>query len=250
MSDVFLAAYHGGLGDYLQFSTLAEEYYKQANRKTFIWDKAFFRNDEIFQLISTNPYIYGKKCGDWNAGDYPGMMCVPKTDSTISNWEISHGLIPTNKYPKIYYEPKLNQNLNNVVLIDVSSISINYETSKISQACKKLRSDLSDKTFLNVKFKNSINSFKGVNIAHDGKHNKYNIDSDGELEIENIFHYCDVIASSFGIVTLFSGQSVLSCAIKQYNKNLQIYCIVPSNTFLSHKEKKSFIYDNINYISV
>ena len=36
MNDVFLKAYHGGLGDALQFSTLPEEFYKQEGRKTYI----------------------------------------------------------------------------------------------------------------------------------------------------------------------------------------------------------------------
>ena len=34
MSDVYLKAWHGGLGDALQFSTLPEEFEKQQGRKT------------------------------------------------------------------------------------------------------------------------------------------------------------------------------------------------------------------------
>ena len=36
MSDVYLKAWHGGLGDALQFSTLPEEFEKQQGRKTYI----------------------------------------------------------------------------------------------------------------------------------------------------------------------------------------------------------------------
>ena len=50
-SDVYLAAYHGGLGDSLQFSTLPEEFYKQQGRKTYVWGGATFRNQEIYDLV-------------------------------------------------------------------------------------------------------------------------------------------------------------------------------------------------------
>ena len=51
MNDVFLKAYHGGLGDALQFSTLPEEFYKQEGRKTYIVEDAPFRNQEIYDLV-------------------------------------------------------------------------------------------------------------------------------------------------------------------------------------------------------
>ena len=50
MNDVFLKAYHGGLGDALQFSTLPEEFYKQEGRKTYIVEDAPFRIPEIYDL--------------------------------------------------------------------------------------------------------------------------------------------------------------------------------------------------------
>ena len=51
MSDVILAAFHGGLGDNLQFSTLPEEFYKQQGRDTYISSQASFRNQEIYDLV-------------------------------------------------------------------------------------------------------------------------------------------------------------------------------------------------------
>ena len=66
MNDVFLKAYHGGLGDALQFSTLPEEFYKQEGRKTYIVEDAPFRNQEIYDLVwGKNPYVLGKKEGEW-----------------------------------------------------------------------------------------------------------------------------------------------------------------------------------------
>ena len=41
-SDVYLAAYHGGLGDSLQFSTLPEEFYKQQGKKNICMGRCYF----------------------------------------------------------------------------------------------------------------------------------------------------------------------------------------------------------------
>ena len=51
MSDVYLKAWHGGLGDALQFSTLPEEFSKQQDRKTYIVADAPFRNEGIYDLV-------------------------------------------------------------------------------------------------------------------------------------------------------------------------------------------------------
>lgn len=72
MNNVILSAYHGGLGDNLQFSTLPEEFFKQQGRETYIWSRSKFRNPEIYDLVwGNNPYIKGIKDGEWNAGDTP-----------------------------------------------------------------------------------------------------------------------------------------------------------------------------------
>ena len=51
MSDVYLKAWHGGLGDALQFSTLPVEFSKQQDRKTYIVADAPFRNEGIYDLV-------------------------------------------------------------------------------------------------------------------------------------------------------------------------------------------------------
>ena len=72
MSDVLIKAYHGGLGDCLQFSTLPEQFSKQQGRDTYVLDESNFRNKEIYDLVwGCNPYIKGVKSGHWNAGDIP-----------------------------------------------------------------------------------------------------------------------------------------------------------------------------------
>ena len=102
MSDVYLKAWHGGLGDALQFSTLPEEFSKQQDRKTYIVEDAPFRNEGIYDLVwDKNPYVLGKKFGEWNAGDLPsipyredGFLEENGTGNMIPNWEKFHGLKP------------------------------------------------------------------------------------------------------------------------------------------------------------
>ena len=141
MSDVYLKAWHGGLGDALQFSTLPEEFEKQQGRKTYIVADAPFRNEGIYDLVwDKNPYVYGKKFGEWNAGDIPsipyredGFLEKNGTGNMILNWEKFHGLQPTNKYPKIYYEPEKDKGVNDLFIVDFTSTTVSDNPTKLSQ---------------------------------------------------------------------------------------------------------------------
>ena len=75
MSNVYLKAWHGGLGDALQFSTLPEEFSKQQGRRTYILEDAPFRNSGIYDLVwGQNPFVLGKRKGKWSAGDLPEIF--------------------------------------------------------------------------------------------------------------------------------------------------------------------------------
>ena len=238
MSDVILAAFHGGLGDNLQFSTLPEEFHKQQGRDTYISSQASFRNQEIYDLVwGCNPYIKGIKDGDWSAGDTPDRHRVIESDC-ISNWEALHGLKPTNKYPKIYYEPEKISSFDNVILVDLSSISITYDEEKILKLYDAVRKTHEGMVFLEVEFTNKI---KGATIIEP--------DVTGVVEIESIFTYVDLMYSSFGVISLHSGQNHLAAAIKnQYNNDLEVYCLMDEYEYQRQKDKSIFVFDNVNYL--
>lgn len=243
MSDIFLKAYHGGLGDNLQFSTLPEEFAKQQNRKTYIDDSASFRNPEIYDLVwKCNPYVLGKKQGEWNAGDLPTISYTNSTNNTISNWEQCHGLAPTNKYPKIYYTPKHRDEFANTFIVDLSSITIPYDQEQLNRIVDQLQATYSTKIFKSISFSCQINN--------EGHHNKYNISNITPCMINDIFEYCDVVSSSYGFIGLSSGSSHLSSALKaQYAKDLISICIMPKFWHDEHKRKGLFLFDNIEYIT-
>ena len=238
MDDVILAAFHGGLGDNLQFSTLPEEFHKQQGRDTYIWSQASFRNQEIYDLVwGHNPYVKGIKDGDWSAGDTPDRHRVIESDC-ISNWEALHGLKPTNKYPKIYYEPEKISSFDNVILVDLSSISITYDEEKILKLYDAVRKTHEGMVFLEVEFTNKI---KGATIIEP--------DVTGVVEIESIFTYVDLMYSSFGVISLHSGQNHLASAIKnQYNNDLEVYCLMDEYEYQRQKDKSIFVFDNVNYL--
>ena len=238
MDDVILSAFHGGLGDNLQFSTLPEEFHKQQGRDTYISSQASFRNQEIYDLVwGCNPYIKGIKEGDWSAGDTPDRHRVIESDC-ISNWEALHGLKPTNKYPKIYYEPEKFSSFDNVILVDLSSISITYDAEKILKLYDAVKKTHEGMVFLSVEFTNKI---KGATIIEP--------DVTGVVEIESIFTYVDLMYSSFGVISLHSGQNHLAAAIKnQYNNDLEVYCLMDEYEYQRQKDKSIFVFDNVNYL--
>ena len=232
MSDVYLKAWHGGLGDALQFSTLPEEFEKQQGRKTYIVADAPFRNEGIYNLVwDKNPYVHGKKFGEWNAGDIPsipyredGFLEKNGTGNMIPNWEKFHGLQPTNKYPKIYYEPEKDKGVNDLFIVDFTSTTVSDNPTKLSQVLETLRREYSDKKFISVEF-SDINVKKCYND---------DIKFDGYIEVENIFRYCDLISSVYGYVSLHSGGTHLSSALKEYSPNLKSICILSKELSLIH----------------
>ena len=239
----YLRTYHGGLGDALAFSTLPEEFYKQLGAKTFILKSTKFRNKEIYDLVfGCNPYVKGLKEGPWNAGDPPNLQFKNIENNMIKNIELQNGLKPKNIYPRVYYEPKYKNNLSNILLVDISSITINYDFKILRKLIKEIRSKNPGKELLKVNFKKISLSNQ---ISKEVNDNSF---YDGVMDIENIFDYSDKIASSYGIICLSSGVSHLSTALKFYARHLRIFCIMDYEWFYYHLQKGIYIFDNVEYV--
>ena len=101
-----------------------------------------------------------------------------------------------------------------------------------------MKKEYSDKRFLCVDFTTqSVSS------------NFYDSGYDGCVEVESIFRYCDLIASSYGILTLSSGASHMSSAIKDYSPNLKSVCVMSKKWYNYHKERGLFFFDNVDYVT-
>ena len=247
MSDVYLKAWHGGLGDALQFSTLPEEFSKQKGRKTYIVKDAHFRNPGIYDLVwGKNPYVLGKKEGIWNAGDLPnipyrkeGFLEINGPGNMISNWEKFHILEPTNIYPKVYYEPEKHTDIKDIFIVDFTSTTVNDDSKKVAECLDKIRNEYPDRKFISV-------SFQDIEVKNDFSGD---IKFDGYIEVENIFRYCDLISSVYGYVSLHSGGTHLSSALKKYSPELKSICILSEPWYNEHKVVDNhFLFDNVNYI--
>ena len=92
---------------------------KTTRKKNLYVAECTFRNEGIYDLVwDKNPFVVGKKFGEWNAGDLPsipyredGFLEENGTGDMIPNWEKFNGLKPTNKYPKVYYEPEKDKGI-------------------------------------------------------------------------------------------------------------------------------------------
>ena len=276
---IIISSYYGGLGDNLAYSTLPEEFFKQKRIKVSFSKFANFRNKEIYDLIwKRNPYVFFKvkKKNTINIGTTARFL---KKYNVIQNHEKIHGLDVRNKYPKIYYTPK-KKKLNKTFLVDISAVSLSYskaEQDQIIQKIAQIKKKYKNYKFINVIFKKKLTTERELNFFYKikfflknkkilfdslksdirgiysylGMHFLYQQKLDDLIEIKSIFDYCDYIASCSGFISLHSGQSHLSSAIKnQFNKKLKSFCIVQKKWYSLHKNNGLFIFDNINYVII
>lgn len=218
----------GGLGDNLQFSTLPEKF-SEKSIEVFISDKNSYRSHEIKELVWTkNPYVKGISSQPSNIGS-----CIPyrrkySDKSIVFNQEACHGLEPTNETPKIFYEPKLLKDFENCVFVDISAkssaplIPNNFNDY--------LKSNFLNKTIIIPSFKNKVDSEK-----------RKDFNFDYEINIESIFHFCELIHSCNHFVCAFSGQSLLASALNKRNTT----CFVRKAY-----ESCDFCFPNIKYHSI
>ncbi len=238
----YLRSYHGGLGDNLSFSTLPEEFLKQKGIKTYLLKSAKTKNHEIIDLLwNCNPYIKGRKEGPWNAGDHKKIKYKNYFNNMILNWEYLSGLNPTNKYPKIYYKPKKIEGLEDKIAVDLNSITVKYDQKKLRDIIIGVKNNFKNKDFLWICFSKSFQNFE-INQNKD----LYS----QNLQIKNIFHYCDVLFSLYGYLSFCSGGSHLSSAIKGSSNKLNSMCLIDNEVYEYQKKRGIYLFDNIQYLKV
>jgi len=215
----------GGLGDNLQYSTLPKKY-SELGINFYISNINTYRNNEIYDLVwGLNPYVKGISNNPPNIGDIKFEMKYPDKN-VIYNQEYNHGLNPTNEIPEVYYRPNLLRELKDTIIIDLNSISIPpVSPIGFNETLKEL---YPNKNILIPIFNQTISN---------QLHNKTIIYDDG-INIESIFHYCDIINSCSHFICSFSGQSVLASAL---NKK-ETTCFLDRSSINSH-----YIFPNISY---
>jgi hypothetical protein len=245
----------GGLGDWLSISTLPEELFKQKGITTYLNAASVFRNKEIKDLILLNPFIKGEKKGSTNIGDVPGKTPEYKNlvNNHIKNWELLHGLEPVNNFAKIYYEPKIKDEYKDIVVVDLTSITEQYDNDKVQQAVAYIKNKkFKTLAIKNLSFKNKLNDAKNDKF-HGGRHVDYLVEKNQEekISISSIFEYCDILASCHGFISLHSGSHTLASTIKnQFNNKLNNFCIIRKHNYDNCVKNSLYVFSNVEYIAI
>lgn len=248
MDKIIISQPWGGLGDNLQYSTLPELYSK-TEKEVYISTNNVVRNQEIFDLVwGYNPYIKGISYEPSNAGEYNNKHWPPaqQNEYSIHRIEISHGFEKTNFFPKIYYKPQTIQELDNDILIDLTGSSQVYELNKYIEYINYFTPLISNMT-KNIK----IITFLKINISpifsevYD--YLKSKIENIEYLQVNNLFHYCDIINSCDTIIIVNSGINSLASAIKENNIKPSILCYNPWEHFTPEEIKGCYNYKNVEY---
>ena len=257
-SAIVLYSNFGGLGDNLQLSSLPEEFWKQFGKKTYISSRSNHRNNEIFELVwKSNPYVLGISGKRPIAGDLPAWRSLnnPEVTNLVSHWEFIHGLQVRNDCPKIFYSPRKISELQNTVLIDLSSVSLypspgentvnSYNPELLKSAIEEQLENYSKYSFVKVSFNKDLagggNSRKNTDISFKDFEIK-------NLEVKSIFEYADLMASCGVIVTIYSGAAVLASSIKVYNPELQILTFITKQNYDHEMTNSNYLFNNVNYI--
>lgn len=227
-----LKAYHGGLGDCLQFSTLPEML-RKAGHNVYLCRDAIYRHPSIKDFVwGLNPHIHGESSGEWNCGDTPSRGYGNRHDDFIMNWEDLHGLRPTNSLPKIYYQPKAIEGIEGI--IELSALSLKYNKDAVIAIAKEII-EKSGKNFKQLVSSNQSNPITIPGIE--------TIPASGLEEISDMIHNCKIL------ITLNSGVHSLAAAVQRFGNVPEHHCLLPAKDYNWIMESKKFIFPNINYIN-
>lgn len=246
MKEIAIKAWHGGLGDSLQFSTLPERF-SNLGYDVYLAHDATFRNREIKELVwDNNPYIKGQKNVKWALGDTPGMVYKNLHGEFIKNWEALHGIEPENIFPKIYYQPNTIDNIDG--LIDISSVSTRYNESELVHIIKEY-----------IDRNNPDNEFKIINNKFYPIENTHGFDI---VNVDDLKHYVDMINSCNIFISVFSGQLPLAASIRHINTRFKHVCFIPEHNhgvpyvgsnetlYENISRRKFFMFPMVDYISI
>jgi hypothetical protein len=237
VDDVIIYQPWGGLGDNLQFSTLPELFHAKGMR-TLIASSNVVRNAEIDKLVwHENPFVSGKSHEPANAGacKIDGLSRFPLSLSFIERIESAHGLPPSNRHPKIYYNSRSLSQLFGAIVIDIGSIAFKHNPEETKQYIESVFENY------HYDFKDAVQIEFTNQISND--HIDYRIVGMRRLPVENIFEYCDILNSCRALLTVHSGAHSLAVAIRGHRSRPTIHCWCPAGEFNARRH----VFDNVEY---
>lgn len=198
-----------GLGDSLQFSTLPERYAEVGN-KFYLHNSNVVNNSEIESLVwLSNPHVEKEKSFEKINCTYHTHMTVDlSTKFKVRNFvewaEFSHGFEIKNSKPKIYYKPEDISELSEISVLDIGSITcFNRGFYKIESLVNLINKTIDDRKTLLINSKHSfspiLDSFKHLD----------------NIDVQDIYHYSNIIKSCREFYCLYSGGASLASAIRE-----------------------------------
>jgi hypothetical protein len=233
LDDIIIYEAYGGLGDNLQFSTLPE-LYARAGHDVYISNRNKPRNQGIHDLVlGCNPFVKGLSDKTPNCGHAVPYFVWPLVPPPIiSFWEESCGFGVVNKFPRVYYSPVIREDFRERVLVDLGFTSNNFESNETRELARNILSkNFKRREWLEVEFGGQV-SVHHLSLGGD------------RVRADSIFDYCDLIASCYGLVTVYSGASVLASALKQDAGVPNVFVIKHS------RDGGGYVFDNLTYVNL
>lgn len=233
--DVVLWVESGGLGDHLIYSTLPELFARRG-RRVYVSESTPIRNGEVRSLLyDENPFVAGWTDKPPNAGTgHAGETLIQgiRLRSIIEWVELAHGFPVSNRYPRIYYQPRFRPELVNVVLVDPRSTSQPFPRDRFECFVDRLgfRRD----------------QLRVVWSKHSGPHGASTLGDCARIEATCLHDYIDMIYSCLAYVGTESGGSALASAIRQERKTPELYALTTTKSWNHHV----YIFPNVTYMVV
>ena len=232
---------YGGLGDALAYSNLPELSQNQSGSSFYLSTLYKPRNDEILELVwGQNPFVTGWAKGPAKLGFLKGYR--PTADGNfISDLELSNGFQPENKRPKVFYPPSLVSGFTETFLVDLSSVTVSRGKFALpSEVLEQEILRLGEKYVfvLPKRLYRAVTEFFPSALIRDNV-----------VEVTNLFEYCDLLASSKGLLGVQSGAISLGVAMLEYNPNLQLISLMHPDLMASKAVKvmRNHIFGDVTY---
>lgn len=238
----------GGLGDNLAHSIIPELCYK-AGIPCYLSKQNACRNQSIYDIIwDNNPYISGtrdstdlswlKETPQVAEITIDGITTKHKIINQITSVQMGYGFRPEFIYPKIYFLPEALSEFAESTVVDFSAHTISdyYNEDLLQTAYKQLLNKL------NISEEDIVSLIPKINYG------KIYTLSQNIVHIENLYNFCNIIASAKNFITLHSGASHLAATIKNHMQlDLEIYTFTFNKFIYNHTD---YNFPNINYISL
>ena len=243
MRKIVFKFYGSGLGDHIQYSTLPELFY-QKNAEFYLSNEVEYRNEEVLDLVwRKNPYF----CGFTD--DYP-TIDFNQSDEYVYKYNIQsiekqNNLIVSTGYPKIYYEPLIKDDFFGKTIIDLNTITCQYEVKNLIKKVKEIivlnKIEKKDIIFMEFEYENwEILGKQEVKNYVDEIEEFQNMQ---RYRVKSIYEYCDIIFSCENVISVYSGGASLACAVKNAGTSPNIHVIANEK----YEQTSNHKYMNANY---